>query len=47
MGAGEASLAPVSGALGHAIFDAAGTRLASVPFTLARVKAGLDAKKAG
>lgn len=47
MGAGEASLAPVGGALGNAIFDATGVRLTSVPFTPARVKAALDARKAG
>lgn len=47
MGAGEASLAPVGGALGNAIFDATGVRLTAVPFTPARVKAALDAKRAG
>ena len=47
MGAGEASLAPVGGALGNAIFDATGVRLKTVPFTPARVKAALDAKRAG
>ena len=47
MGAGEASLAPVGGALGNAIFDATGVRLTTVPFTPARVKAALDAKKVG
>ena len=47
MGAGEASLAPVGGALGNAIFDATGVRLTTVPFTPARVKAALDAKRAG
>jgi CO/xanthine dehydrogenase Mo-binding subunit len=47
MGAGEASLTPVGGALPNAIFDATGVRLTSVPFTPARVKAALDAKRAG
>jgi CO/xanthine dehydrogenase Mo-binding subunit len=47
MGAGEASLSPVGGALANAIFDAAGVRLRTVPFTPARVKAALDAKQAG
>ena len=47
MGAGEASLSPVGGALANAIFDAAGLRLRTVPFTPARVKAALDAKQAG
>ncbi len=45
MGAGEASLAPVGGALGNAIFDATGVRLTAVPFTPARVKAAMDAKR--
>jgi len=47
MGAGEASLAPVGGALANAVFDATGVRLTTVPFTSARVKAALDAKRAG
>jgi nicotinate dehydrogenase subunit B len=47
MGAGEASMAPVGGALANAIFDATGVRLTTVPFTPARVKAALDAKRAG
>ncbi len=41
LGAGEASTAPVAGALGNAVFDATGIRLRSVPFTPARVKAAL------
>jgi CO/xanthine dehydrogenase Mo-binding subunit len=44
MGAGEASLTPVGGALGNAIFDATGVRLRTVPFTPARVKAALSEK---
>jgi nicotinate dehydrogenase subunit B len=47
MGAGEASLAPVGGALGNAILDATGLRLTTVPFTPDRVKAALDAKGVG
>jgi CO/xanthine dehydrogenase Mo-binding subunit len=41
MGAGEASLPPVGGALANAIFDATGVRLRTVPFTPGRIKAGL------
>ena len=41
LGAGEASTAPVAAALGNAVFDATGLRLRAVPFTAARVKAGL------
>ena len=41
LGAGEAATAPVAGALGNAVFDATGLRLRAVPFTPARVKAGL------
>jgi CO/xanthine dehydrogenase Mo-binding subunit len=39
MGAGEASLSPVGGALANAIFDATGKRLRTVPFTPSQVKA--------
>ena len=45
MGAGEASMAPVGGALANAIFDATGVRLHTVPFTPERVKAALAAKR--
>lgn len=45
-GAGEASMPPVGGALANAVFDAAGIRLRTVPFTPARVKEALS-KKAG
>jgi CO/xanthine dehydrogenase Mo-binding subunit len=41
LGAGEASTAPVAAALGNAVFDGTGLRLRAVPFTAARVKAGL------
>ncbi len=45
-GAGEASLPPVGGALANAVFDAAGIRLRTVPFTPERVKAALAARRA-
>ncbi len=41
MGAGEAACAPVGAALANAVFDAAGIRLRTVPFTPERVKAEL------
>jgi nicotinate dehydrogenase subunit B len=41
MGAGEAACAPVGVALANAVFDAAGIRLRTVPFTPERVKAEL------
>jgi len=44
IGAGEASMAPVGGALANAIFDATGVRLRVTPFTPDRVKAALAAK---
>ena len=44
MGAGEASLPPVGGALANAIFDAAGIRLRSAPFTPERIKTALVAQ---
>jgi CO/xanthine dehydrogenase Mo-binding subunit len=47
MGAGEASLTPVGGALANAIFDATGVRLRTVPFTPARIKAALAEKHPG
>jgi nicotinate dehydrogenase subunit B len=40
-GAGEASMPPVGGALANAVFDAAGIRLRTVPFTPERVKDAL------
>jgi CO/xanthine dehydrogenase Mo-binding subunit len=45
-GAGEASMTPVGGALANAVFDAAGIRLRTVPFTPERVKAALAGKRA-
>ena len=44
IGAGEASLPPVGGALANAIFDAAGIRLRSAPFTPERIKTALVAQ---
>jgi len=41
LGAGEASTAPVAGALANAIFDATGVRLRAAPFTSQRVRAAL------
>ena len=41
LGAGEASTAPVAGALANAIFDATGVRLRTAPFTADRVKGAL------
>ena len=43
LGAGEAATAPVAAALANAIFDAAGVRLRTVPFTPQRMKAALSA----
>ena len=40
-GGGEPALVPVGGAIGNAIFDAAGARLFEMPFTPARVKEAL------
>jgi CO/xanthine dehydrogenase Mo-binding subunit len=42
LGAGEAAAAPVAAALGNAVFDAAGIRLRTVPFTPERVKQALQ-----
>ena len=41
LGAGEASTAPVAGALANAIFDATGVRMRTAPFTADRVKGSL------
>jgi CO/xanthine dehydrogenase Mo-binding subunit len=44
-GAGETSITIVAAAIGNAIFDATGTRIRQVPFTLERVKAALNATR--
>ena len=41
LGAGEAAATPVPAALANAVFDAAGVRLRTVPFTRQRVLAAL------
>jgi len=41
-GAGEAATAPVAAVIANAVFDAAGIRLRTAPFTPARVKAAMD-----
>jgi len=46
-GAGKTSIAVTTAAIGHAIFDATGVRVRQVPFTPERVKAALDADRAG
>jgi CO/xanthine dehydrogenase Mo-binding subunit len=43
LGAGEASSAPVAGAVANAVFDACGARLRTVPFTPQRLKSALAA----
>jgi nicotinate dehydrogenase subunit B len=43
LGAGEAATAPVAAALANAIYDAAGVRLRTAPFTPQRMKAALSA----
>jgi len=47
MGAGETSITVTAAAIGNAIFDATGARVREVPFTPERVKAALDARRAG
>ena len=44
-GAGEPTAAVVPSAISNAIYDAAGIRLRSVPFTPAKVLAALEAKQ--
>jgi nicotinate dehydrogenase subunit B len=44
-GAGETASAPIGAAIGNAIFDATGVRLRQIPFTPARVKEALAARK--
>ena len=41
LGGGEAASTPVAAALANAVFDAAGARLRTVPFTPGRVRAAL------
>jgi nicotinate dehydrogenase subunit B len=43
LGAGEASIVPITGAIANAIFDAVGARLRRVPFTPQRVLAAMKA----
>ena len=47
MGAGETSITVAAAAIGNAIFDATGARVRQIPFTPERVKAALDARRAG
>jgi CO/xanthine dehydrogenase Mo-binding subunit len=47
MGAGETSVTVTAAAIGNAIFDATGARVRQIPFTPERVKAALDARRAG
>jgi nicotinate dehydrogenase subunit B len=44
-GSGETAITIVAPAIGNAVFDATGVRLRQVPFTAARVKAALAAKR--
>ena len=44
-GAGEAACAPIGAALANAVFDAAGIRLRTVPFTPERVKAAIAGRQ--
>jgi CO/xanthine dehydrogenase Mo-binding subunit len=46
LGAGEAATAPVAAALANAVFDATGVRLRTAPFTRARVRAAMTARRA-
>ncbi len=46
-GAGETSITVIAAAIGNAIFDATGARVRQIPFTPERVKAALDASRAG
>jgi CO/xanthine dehydrogenase Mo-binding subunit len=46
-GAGETSITVTAAAIGNAIFDATGARVRQIPFTPERVKAALDARRAG
>jgi CO/xanthine dehydrogenase Mo-binding subunit len=44
LGTGEASQGPTAAAIANAIADACGTRLRELPFTPARVRAGLGVR---
>jgi CO/xanthine dehydrogenase Mo-binding subunit len=44
-GAGETAVTVVAAAIGNAVFDATGARLREIPFTPARVKTALDARR--
>jgi nicotinate dehydrogenase subunit B len=44
LGAGECTITIAAAAIGNAVFDATGARLRQVPFTPARVLAGLTAR---
>ncbi len=45
MGAGETTITLAAAAIGNAVFDATGARIREVPFTPARVKASLNARR--
>ena len=45
MGAGETTITLAAAAIGNAVFDATGARIREVPFTPARVKAALNARR--
>lgn len=45
MGAGETTITLTAAAIGNAVFDATGARIREVPFTPARVKAALNARR--
>ena len=47
LGAGEAAQGPAAAALSNAVANAVGTRIRDIPFTPARVKAAIQAAKAG
>ena len=45
MGAGETTITLAAAAIGNGVFDATGARIREVPFTPARVKAALNARR--